>query len=65
MDIGKNVYFIPSLAEKPIRGKIVKIHTTCCNFQEITIRTKSGNEYTGTTNQFSIGYPTICNYWRG
>lgn len=64
MSIGKNVYFIPSLSEKPIKGKIVKIHTTCCNFREITIRTKSGNEYTGTANQFSIGYPAICNYWR-
>ena len=64
MSIGKNVYFVPSLAEKPIRGKIVKIHTTCCNFREITIRTKTGEEYTGTANQFSIEYPAICNYWR-
>ena len=64
MDIGKFAYFVPSLSEKPIRGKIVKIYTLPCNFQEITIRTKSGEEYTGSVKQFSLGYPSICNYWR-
>lgn len=63
MTIGKYAYFIPSLAEKPIRGKIVKIHTFACNFQQITIRTKNGDEYSGATNQFSLGYPKICKYW--
>lgn len=64
MSIGKYVYFVPSLNEKPIRGKIVKIHNQLCNFQVITIRTKAGIEFSGTPNQFSASYPTILNYWK-
>lgn len=64
MNIGKSVYFVPSLSEKPIKGTITKILSTGCNFYEITIRTKSGEEYTGTSNQFSAKYPAILSYWR-
>lgn len=63
MSIGKYVYFIPSIAEKPTRGKITAVSVNC-GLTVITIKTKDGREYTGTENQFTAGRPAICNYWR-
>ena len=62
MYIGKKVYYVPSLTEKPVRGTITSLFTNC-GVTVITITTKENNTITDTENKFSIGYPYILKYW--
>lgn len=64
MSIGKYAYFVPSIIDAPIRGKIISVTDTCSNWKVITIRTKNGAMFSGPESQFSISYPAICKYWR-
>lgn len=62
-EINKPVYYLNNITDKPVRGIVINIQSLSSRQYTLTIRTKTGELITDTTNKFLKGYPAICKYW--
>lgn len=56
---GKTVYFVPSLYEESIKGKIIRTETFNNKVVYIVMQAKNGEIIEGYTNQFSLSKPAV------
>lgn len=63
MRIGQYVYYVPSLDQPAIKGKIIKKEILGSRIYGLHIRTESGDIIKGYISQFTTDRPSVLDYW--